>query len=99
MILKNEMEKTSVLPSTPMRVQNFPMRMTDKGEVTIPAAMRKKHGLTRRAEVELVDKPNGVLIVKAGAISPGKRAVAALLRGGKIKGTTAELLRLTRGGQ
>jgi hypothetical protein len=58
--------------------------------------MRRKHGLRAQAEVELVDQPDGVLVVKAAAASRGKRALATLLRGGKIKGRTEDWLRLTR---
>ena len=73
------------------------MKMTNKGQVTIPPALRKRHGLLPRHEVELVDQPNGVLVVKAGKLTPGKRVLAALLRGGKVKGDTENWLRLTRG--
>ena len=73
------------------------MRVTGKGQVTIPPAMRKKHGLFPRAEVELVDQPDGVLVVKAANLSRGKRVLSALLRGGKINARTEDWLRLTRG--
>jgi len=73
------------------------MRMTGKGQVTIPPAMRRKHGLRPQCPVELVDQPDGILVVKAGKLPSGRRAVAALLRGGKIKGSTQDWLRLTRG--
>ena len=58
---------------------------------------RKEHGLLPRREVEFVDQPDGVLVVKASKLSRGKRVVAALLRGGKVKGDTESWLRLTRG--
>ena len=74
-----------------------PMRITGKGQVTIPPAMRKRHGLLPRAEVTLVDQPDGVLVVRASKPTRGRRALAALLRGGKIKGRTQDWLRLTRG--
>ncbi|HWF19788.1 MAG TPA: AbrB/MazE/SpoVT family DNA-binding domain-containing protein [Verrucomicrobiae bacterium] len=73
------------------------MKMTDKGEITIPAAMRRKHGLLPRSEVRLVDQPDGVLIVKAEKVSRGKRVLTTLLRGGRVKGTTETWLRSTRG--
>jgi bifunctional DNA-binding transcriptional regulator/antitoxin component of YhaV-PrlF toxin-antitoxin module len=73
------------------------MKMTAKGQITIPPAMRRKHGLLPRHEVKLVDQPDGVLIVKAGKLSRGKRVLAALLRGGRVKGDTESWLRLTRG--
>ena len=75
------------------------MKMTDKGQVTIPPAMRRKHGLLPRHEVKFVDQPDGVLVVKAAKLSPGKRVMAALLRGGRIKGDTKNWLRLTRGAE
>ncbi len=58
--------------------------------------MRRKHGLLPQREVEFVDQPDGVLVVKAGKLAHGKRVLAALLRGGKVKGDTASWLRLTR---
>lgn len=73
------------------------VKITRTGQVTIPPAMRRKHGLLARAEVELLDQPDGVLVVKAAATSRGKRVLATLLRGGKIKGRTEDWLGLTRG--
>lgn len=78
------------------REASLGVKITSKGQVTIPPAMRRKHGLLPQREVELVDQPDGVLVVKAGKLSRGKRVVAALLRGGAIKGRTEEWLRLTR---
>jgi hypothetical protein len=59
--------------------------------------MRRKHVLQSDAEVELVDQPNGVLVVRAETTSRGKQVLATLLRGGKIKGRTKDWLQLTRG--
>jgi len=73
------------------------VRITGKGQVTIPSALRKKHGFLPRGEIALVDQPDGILVVKAPKISRGQKAVSALLRGGKIKGSTQDWLRLTRG--
>jgi bifunctional DNA-binding transcriptional regulator/antitoxin component of YhaV-PrlF toxin-antitoxin module len=73
------------------------MRITGKGQVTIPPAMRKKHGLVPRAEVALIDQPDGVLVMKLSKLSSGRRVLAALLRGGKIQGRTEDWLKLTRG--
>jgi bifunctional DNA-binding transcriptional regulator/antitoxin component of YhaV-PrlF toxin-antitoxin module len=70
--------------------------LTGKGQITIPPAMRRKHGLGTRAEVELVDRPEGILVVKAARPSPGKRVLASLLRGGKVKARTGDWLRQTR---
>ena len=76
--------------------QSAGVKVTGKGQVTIPPALRRKHGLVPQREVEFVDQPDGVLIVRAGKLSRGKRVVASLLRGGKVKGDTESWLRLTR---
>ena len=73
------------------------MKITSKGQITIPPAILKRHGLHPQCQVELVDQPDGVLVVKATKLSRGKRALAAMLRGGKVKGRTEDWLRLTRG--
>ena len=73
------------------------MKVTNRGQVTIPPVLRKRHGLLPRHEVEFVDQPNGVLVIKAGKLARGKRVLATLLRGGKVKGDTESWLRLTRG--
>jgi bifunctional DNA-binding transcriptional regulator/antitoxin component of YhaV-PrlF toxin-antitoxin module len=73
------------------------MKVTAKGQVTIPPAMRRKHGLLPRQEVRFVDQPDGVLIVKAGKRSPSERVLSTLLLGGRVKGNTESWLRLTRG--
>ncbi len=73
------------------------MKMANRGQVTIPPALRRKHGLLPRQEVGLVDQPGGILVVKAGRLPRGKRVLAEMLRGGKVKGDTASWLRLTRG--
>ena len=73
------------------------MKVTSKGQVTIPPELRKRHGLLPRRDVEFVDQPNGVLVVKAGKFTRGKRVLTTLLRGGKVKGDTESWLRLTRG--
>jgi bifunctional DNA-binding transcriptional regulator/antitoxin component of YhaV-PrlF toxin-antitoxin module len=82
------------IPPAARRVRR--MKITDKGQVTIPPAMRRKHGLLPQREVKFVDQPDGILIVKATKLTRGKRVLAALLRGAKVKGNTHDWLRLTR---
>ena len=72
------------------------MKITSKGQVTIPPNMRRKHGLLPQREVDFVDQPDGVLVVKAGRLTRGKRVLAAMLRAGKVKGDTESWLRLIR---
>ncbi len=73
------------------------MKITAKGQITIPPALRRKHGLLPQREVKFVDQPDGVLVVKAGKFSRGNRVLAAMLRGGRVKGDTESWLRSTRG--
>ena len=73
------------------------MKVSRKGQVTIPQAMRDKHGLRPKSQIEFVDQPNGILLVKAGKRKQGQRILATMLRGGKVNARTDEWLRLTRG--
>ena len=77
------------------------MRITSKGQVTIPRGVREQAGLLPNTEVEFVVSRGTVRIVrKAGPTrrpDRGERAVAAL-RGSASAGlSTDEILRLTRG--
>ena len=49
------------------------MKVTNKGQVTIPPELRERHGLLPHHEVEFLDQPNGALVVKAGKLTRGKR--------------------------
>ena len=75
------------------------MRITSKGQVTIPQEIRERFGLLPDTEVEFVAKRNSVHIVKAA--SPTKltrgQAIVRRLRGrSKVKMSTDEILALTR---
>ena len=72
------------------------MKVTDKGQVTIPSGMRKKHGLLPDAEVAFVDQPDGVLVTRARKPTRGKRVLSTLMRGGVVAGRTKDLLQMTR---
>ena len=73
------------------------MRITSKGQVTIPQEIREKLGLLPETDVEFEIDGNAVRIRKAESGRRGK-SVAAALRGratGKL--TTEEIMALTRG--
>lgn len=76
------------------------MRLTSKGQVTIPLRIREKLGLLPDTEVEFTLDGDGVRITKArgpNARSRG-RAIVEHMRGrGNFTMTTDELMRLTRG--
>ena len=78
------------------------MRITTKGQVTIPQDIRNRLGLLPHCEVEFDVVGNSVRIRKiAPARKPGRGEMAvARLRGtGQARHRTAELMALLRGGE
>ena len=77
------------------------MRITSKGQVTIPQAVREQTGLLPNTDVEFVVDGDDVRIIKAVSgrrPSRGAAAVQKLRRaGGRIQMTTNEIMALTRG--
>ncbi len=75
------------------------MRITSKGQVTIPQHIREKAGLLPNTEVEFrIAKGRVTLRSKGKPGSPGKAAVARLRGSLKhLKRSTDELMSLTRG--
>jgi AbrB family looped-hinge helix DNA binding protein len=76
------------------------LRITSKGQVTIPQAVREQAGLLPETEVEFVIDGDAVRIVKATTTrrqSRGARAVERLRRGpGHVSMSTDEIMALTR---
>ncbi len=75
------------------------MKLTSKGQVTIPRALREQFGLNPHTEVTFEAAAEGVLI-KPTAAERVRRFKAAIRRSrGSATGgmTTDELMRLTRG--
>jgi len=75
------------------------MRITSKGQVTIPQEIRERFGLLPNTEVEFVAKRNSIHLVKSK--NPARRtrgeALVHRLRGrSSVKMTTDEILALTR---
>lgn len=75
------------------------MRITSKGQVTIPQHIREKAGLLPNTEVEFAYERGKVLLKPAGKrVGRGERAVARLRGSLKhLKMTTDQLMALTRG--
>lgn len=75
------------------------MKLTSKGQVTIPRLFRDKHGLTPQTEVIFESTPDGVLIRPARTDRRQKlEKWAKRVRGSATSGqTTDDLMRLTRG--
>jgi AbrB family looped-hinge helix DNA binding protein len=71
------------------------MRITSKGQVTIPAAIREKAGLLPGAEVEF--ELDGDIVRIARGETRGQRVVRCLWGSGTVKMTTDEIMALMRG--
>ncbi|MCW3814993.1 AbrB/MazE/SpoVT family DNA-binding domain-containing protein [Micromonospora sp. DR5-3] len=78
------------------------MKLNSKGQVTIPAALRARHGLHEGDEVDVVEEGGALRIVRvSGAESRGQRLVRHMRgRGGARQAegmSTDELMELLRG--
>ena len=74
------------------------MKITSKGQVTIPQELRERAGLMPGCEVEFSEARDGrVFIKKLTGASRGRSIVDRLRGQGSVKMTTEEILDLTRG--
>jgi AbrB family looped-hinge helix DNA binding protein len=76
------------------------MRITSKGQVTIPVEIREKAGLLPGAEVDFELDGEGVRIVKAAASrseTRGQRIVRRMWRRAPGRMSTDEIMALMRG--
>lgn len=74
------------------------MKITSKGQVTIPQRVRERHGLLPGTEVRFVDDGNTVRLVKAKGEQPRGRELVERMRGrANTRLTTDEIMALTRG--
>ena len=75
------------------------MRITTKGQVTIPLQVRERLGLLPHTEVEFTIRGNTAVLTKAGARGTGRgRRLVEHMRGrGTVRMSTDEIMALTRG--
>lgn len=76
------------------------MRITSKGQVTIPLEVREQLGLLPHTEVDIVIDGDAARIVKSTAekdTSRGSAVLQSIRKGGKPSLSTEEIMRLTRG--
>ncbi|MHB9130076.1 MAG: AbrB/MazE/SpoVT family DNA-binding domain-containing protein [Armatimonadota bacterium] len=74
------------------------MKVTTKGQVTIPMEIREQLGIRPGAEVDFVVEGNTVKIVPTtGERHRGRRIVERLRGRGSVRMTTDEIMALTRG--
>ena len=76
------------------------MKITSKGQVTIPAEIRQKAGLLPHTEVEFEMAGGKVVLRKVrGGSRRGGRLIDALRGKGSVRMSTDEIMALTRGEQ
>ncbi len=74
------------------------MRITSKGQVTIPVDIRLKAGLLPNTEVEFVVRGQTVIVRKAEKVPRRGRQLLAVMRGkATTRLSTDEIMALTRG--
>ena len=69
------------------------MKITSKGQVTIPQELRRKYQIDAHAEVEFVEE-DGKIVVRV--IRKSESSFRKLLGRGDVRLSTEEILRLTR---
>lgn len=74
------------------------MKITSKGQVTIPQIVRERHGLLPGTEVRFIDDGDEVRLVKAkGKLRRGHSLVERMRGRANARLTTDEIMALTRG--
>lgn len=73
------------------------MRVTTKGQVTIPQPIREKLGIVPSSEIDFVEEEGKVYIVKKREGGPGGSVFRKLRGIASVKMSTEEIMRLTRG--
>lgn len=74
------------------------VRVTIKGQVTVPQEIRERHGFLPGTEVRFVEEGGVVRLIKDGAELTRGRALVARMRGrAQTRMTTDEIMALTRG--
>jgi AbrB family looped-hinge helix DNA binding protein len=73
------------------------MRMTSKGQITIPQELRERFDLRPGAEVEVVAGEDGALVRPARGLRQSRRLVEQLRDRADAGLSADEVLRLTRG--
>ncbi|MDH4207048.1 MAG: AbrB/MazE/SpoVT family DNA-binding domain-containing protein [Desulfobacteraceae bacterium] len=72
------------------------MRVTTKGQVTIPQHIREKLGITPATEVDFVEEEDRIILVKRKGEKAVTRKFAKLRGAATVKMTTDEIMALTR---
>lgn len=73
------------------------MRVSTKGQVTIPINIRTKLGLFPNTEVAFIEKNNVIILQKiSSSVSRGQKLISQLSGRAQTKMSTDEIMKLTR---
>jgi AbrB family looped-hinge helix DNA binding protein len=73
------------------------MRVTSKGQVTIPQEIREKLGITPAVEIDFIEEKNRIYLVTRKSQVKNTRKFSKLRGIANVKMTTDQILALTRG--
>lgn len=74
------------------------MRLNSKGQVTIPAPLRERHGLHEGDEVDVIEDGATLRIVRVeGSLTRGERLVRRMRGRASTSMSTSQLMELLRG--
>lgn len=73
------------------------MKVTTKGQVTIPLELREKTGIVPGCEVEFREARGGLVLRKVEGTGRGRELVRNMTGRGTVKMSTDEIMALTRG--
>jgi AbrB family looped-hinge helix DNA binding protein len=73
------------------------MKVTERGQITIPKHLREKYGITPNSEIEFQEDPQGILIVKRVSTSPFRKYLGKASETGFELGTDEFLETLREG--
>ncbi len=73
------------------------MKITSKGQVTIPQHLREKTGIVPGSDVEFSEKNGKLFLKKTKRHGRGKKLVERMRGHGNVRMSTDEILALTRG--
>jgi AbrB family looped-hinge helix DNA binding protein len=73
------------------------MRVTTKGQVTIPQSIREKFGITPAIEIDFIEEKGRIYLVKGKRENIKSHRFRRLRGIATVKMTTDEIMALTRG--
>lgn len=75
------------------------MKVTTKGQVTIPMEVRERLNIQPGDEVEFVVEGNTARMIPVKTVTSGRQLVERMRGKGTVRMSTDEIMALTRGGE